>query len=117
MRRMAVTFVVVLVATLTVAGVYAAVSSRADAATGVPPGWTPRPGTIVAVTGDPANGFRIDRYDGRVEFTPTRSEALAECGEYARTVVRVRCRTAIRVRYRTLRATVSALRYQQWSDS
>ena len=34
MRRMAVTFVVVLVATLTVAGVYAAVSTRADAAKG-----------------------------------------------------------------------------------
>ena len=42
----------------------------------------PPPGdTIVAVTGDAANGFEIEYYDGTGLYPPTDSEARAECGE------------------------------------
>jgi hypothetical protein len=68
------------------------------AATGRPP----PPGTIVAVTGDRDRGFTVAHLDGRVEHTPTLSEARAECGEYDARLDRVRCRTEVRVWYRDL---------------
>lgn len=127
MRRMLITFVVVLVATLSLAGVYAAVATTptttptatpttptATPGTDLPPGWEPRPRTLVSVTGDPANGFSITRFDGSEEHTTTWSETVAECGEYDRVVARVRCRAENRGRYRALRGTVSALRHYQW---
>lgn len=118
MRRMVLTFVVVLAATLTLAGGYAVSTSHADhvvpPGTDLPAGWEPRPRTIVAITGDPANGFSIARFDGSEEHTTTWSETVAECGEYDRVVARVRCRAENRGRYRALRGTISALRYHQW---
>ena len=71
-----------------------------------PPG-----GTVVSVTGDRDDGFRVEHYDGSVDFTPTLSEARAECGEYDRWIERVRCRTAVRVGYRDLVRLRRALDY------
>jgi hypothetical protein len=63
----------------------------------------PPPGdTIVAVTGDAANGFEIRHYDGTALFPPTGSEARAECAEYDTRVARVRCRTHVRTWYHDL---------------
>ncbi len=62
----------------------------------------PAGATIVDVLGDRDTGFAIVHYDGRVDHPPTLSEGRAECGEYARRVERVRCRTALRVWYREL---------------
>ncbi len=62
----------------------------------------PAGATIVDVRGDRDTGFAIVHYDGRVDHPPTLSEGRAECGEYARRVERVRCRTALRVWYREL---------------
>ena len=58
--------------------------------------------TIVAVTGDRANGFEIEFYDGSGLYPPTDSEARAECGEYDARVDRVRCRVEARTWYRDL---------------
>lgn len=58
--------------------------------------------TIVDVTGDAENGFEIHHYDGSGLFPPTRSESIAECGEYDTRVARVRCRTEVRIWYRDL---------------
>ena len=58
--------------------------------------------TIVAVTGDRANGFEIRYFDGTELFPPTDSEARAECGEYDRVLERVRCRVEVRTWYRDL---------------
>jgi hypothetical protein len=58
--------------------------------------------TIVAVTGDRANGFEIEFYDGSGLYPPTDSEARAECGEYDARVDRVRCRVEVRTWYRDL---------------
>ena len=83
-------------------------------ARGAPPARTrasPPGGTIVGVSGDRDEGFRVEHYDGSVDFTPTSSEARAECGEYARRVERVRCRTAVRVWYRDLGRLRQALDY------
>lgn len=77
------------------------------------PVWVPPPDTIVRITGDAANGFGIHHHDGSALFPPTDSEALAECGEYATRVERVRCRTEVRVWYRDLAATKRAIRYQR----
>ncbi|WP_244931640.1 hypothetical protein [Nocardioides sp. W7] len=62
----------------------------------------PAPDTIVAVTGDQANGFEIHYYDGSAAYPPTDSEARAECAEYDTHVARVRCRTEVRTWYRDL---------------
>ena len=62
----------------------------------------PAGATIVDVRGDRDTGFAIVHYDGRVDHPPTLSEGRAECGECARRVERVRCRTALRVWYREL---------------
>lgn len=37
---------------------------------------------IIAVEGDAGNGFSLHRLDGTSQHPPTRSESLAECGEY-----------------------------------
>ncbi|WP_206515898.1 hypothetical protein [Nocardioides pantholopis] len=70
--------------------------------------------TIVDVTGDAENGFEIHRYDGSALFPPTRSEAVAECGEYDARVARVRCRTEVRIWYRDLADLRQAL---EWSHA
>jgi hypothetical protein len=82
---------------LTGAGLGAEVVTTAAAAPEEPAG-----DTIVAVTGDQANGFEIEYYDGTSRYPPTDSEARAECGEYDKRVDRVRCRTEVRVWYRDL---------------
>lgn len=69
----------------------------------------PAPDTIVAVTGDAANGFEIYHYDGSGTFPPTDSEARAECAEYDTQVARVRCRTEVRTWYRDLADLQQAL--------
>lgn len=96
----------VLVAALISAVPAAALVSAAGSATSVvaPPG-----DTIVEITGDAANGFEIEHYDGTSLYPPTDSEALAECGEYDGRVARVRCRTEVRTWYRDLAATQQAL--------
>lgn len=71
----------------------------------------PPPGTIVAVTGDADRGFTIEHLDGRVEHTPTLSEARAECAEYDARLARVRCRTEMRIWYRDLGRLRQALDY------
>ncbi len=75
-----------------------------------PPGYT-----IVDVSGDKANGFTIEHYDGTVVYPPTDSEANAECSEYDTRVARVRCRTEVRVWYRDLRQMRLALNYAHTS--
>ena len=63
----------------------------------------PPPGdTIVEVTGDKANGFEIQYYDGSAVYPPTDSEARAECSEYDTRLARVRCRVEVRTWYRDL---------------
>jgi hypothetical protein len=71
----------------------------------------PAGATIVGVRGDRDTGFAIVHYDGRVDHPPTLSEGRAECGEYARRVERVRCRTGLRVWYRELGRLKRALEY------
>lgn len=93
--------------------VFAGARSLAVAADTTDPSWVPPPDTIVRITGDAANGFGIHLYGGSALFPPTDSEALAECGEYATRVERVRCRTEVRVWYRDLAATRRAIRYQR----
>lgn len=65
--------------------------------------------TIVDVTGDAANGFEIQYYDGTGAYPPTDSEARAECSEYDTRVARVRCRTEVRTWYRDLADLQQAL--------
>lgn len=75
-------------------------------------GADPPPGsTVVDVRGSRDHGFVIEHYDGTRVYTPTLSEGLAECGEYARHVDRVRCRTALRVSYRGFTRLKRALSY------
>lgn len=69
----------------------------------------PAPRTVVAVTGDAANGFEIAYYDGSADYPPTDSEALAECNEYDTRVERVRCRVEVRTWYRDLAVLRDAL--------
>jgi hypothetical protein len=65
--------------------------------------------TIVDVTGDAANGFEIEYYDGSGLYPPTDSEARAECGEYDKRIDRVRCRVEVRTWYRDLADLQQAL--------
>lgn len=69
------------------------------------------PRTIVKVTGDADRGFRVERLDGSVRFTPTWSETRTECEEYHRRVARVRCTARQRATYRGLAAVRDALRH------
>ncbi|WP_157571016.1 hypothetical protein [Nocardioides insulae] len=69
------------------------------------------PGTIVQITGTADVGFGLRFASGRWTYPPTRSEALAECGEYASAFDRVRCRTRVRTHYRDLAVTQQALRW------
>jgi hypothetical protein len=69
----------------------------------------PAPDTIVAVTGDAANGFGIQHYDGSALYPPTDSEALAECSEYDARVDRVRCQAEVTTWYRDLADLQQAL--------
>jgi hypothetical protein len=71
----------------------------------------PAGSTVVDVRGSRDHGFVIDQYDGTRVHTPTLSEGLAECGEYAHRLDRVRCRTALRVSYRGLARLKWALAY------
>ena len=71
----------------------------------------PPPNTIVDVSGDKDNGFTIEHYDGHRDYTPTASEAKAECEEYDYRIKRVRCRNEVRVWYRDLRRMRDALDY------
>lgn len=70
-------------------------------------------GTIVEVTGDRANGFTLYRLDGDIESPPTSSEARAECGEYSKTVKRVRCRAEVRQWYADLAVLRDTIDYYQ----
>jgi len=79
----------------------AAAPTRADSA--------PPPDTVVAVSGDAANGFEIEYHDGSAEYPPTDSEAMAECGEYDTRIERVRCRVEVRTWYRDLATLQQAL--------
>ncbi|MFL6002536.1 MAG: hypothetical protein ACJ72P_06975 [Nocardioides sp.] len=72
--------------------------------------WVPPGDTIVRVTGNAEEGFGIKHYDGRAEFPPTTSEAVAECGEYDHLRARVRCRAGVRTWYRDLADIKDALR-------
>lgn len=69
----------------------------------------PAPDTIVAVTGDAANGFEIEFYDGSGLYPPTDSEAMAECSESDKRLDRVRCRVEVRTWYRDLADLKQAL--------
>lgn len=72
----------------------------------------PPPGsTVVDVSGDKANGFTIEHYDGTVDYPPTVTEARAECSEYDARVERVRCRTQVRTWYHDLGVLRFALNY------
>jgi hypothetical protein len=105
MQRIRVVLSLILATVLLVAGavvgavVGGAFGGAADAATRH---HRPRGDTIVKVTGDAANGFEVYFYDGSALFTPTDSEARAECSAYDRRVVRVRCRTHVRTWYADL---------------
>jgi len=99
-----------LLATLVAA---ALVAGAAQAATTT---WTPPPDTIVKIEGNARDGFGIFYYDGSSIFPPTDSEALAECSEYDTRIAVARCRTAVRVWYRDLRAMKRAIRYARLGD-
>ncbi len=97
----------VLIAAIAVAIAGWGIGVAALAADAGPPG--PPGDTIVAVTGDAANGFGIAYYDGSSLSPPTWSEARAECGEYDAAVDRVRCRAEVRTWYRDLADLQQAL--------
>ena len=99
----------VLVAIAIAAGVVGLAGAGATGMVQAPPGF---PGdTIVAVTGDRANGFAIHHLDGTGLFPPTDSEARAECSAYDTRVARVRCRSEVRTWYRDLGDLQQALAY------
>ncbi len=91
-------------AAVLVGGGLGATAAMAAGAGDEPPG-----DTIVEVTGDAANGFEIQYYDGTGRYPPTDSEARAECSEYDTKVARVRCRTEVRTWYRDLADLQQAL--------
>lgn len=73
--------------------------------------WMPPDDTITHVSGTADRGFHVERHDGSQLWTPTQSEAVAECGEYDRLLARARCRVQVRTWYRDLGDTKRALRY------
>ncbi|WP_028643114.1 hypothetical protein [Nocardioides sp. URHA0020] len=97
---------IVLVVAAVVTAVGCGLGVAAVAGHRAPPG-----STVVAVTGDAANGFEIQHYDGTSDYPPTDSEARAECNEYERRVDRVRCRAEVRTWYRDLAVLKRALRW------
>jgi hypothetical protein len=103
MKQYVVSVVVAAVA-LVVGSVGTALAS--SSAVGVDP---PADDTIVEVTGDAANGFGIEYYDGSALYPPTDSEARAECSEYDTRRARVRCRSEVRTWYRDLADMQQAL--------
>jgi hypothetical protein len=72
-------------------------------------GATSEPVWITSITGSPDNGFHIVWSDGTQEYTPTRSESIAECSEYDTRVSRVACRASTRTRYRWIGLTKRSL--------
>jgi hypothetical protein len=112
-RRTPLTALITLAALLVGAlvGSTGAASAEEPSATG---SWRPPGHTIVRVTGDAANGFTVHRFDGTALHPPTHSESMAECGEYHRAVARVRCRTEVRVWYRDLAATKTAINWARY---
>ena len=79
-------------------------------------GWTPPDDTITRVSGNRDDGFTVEHYDGSVLYPPTLSEAIAECGEYATRLDRVRCRVEVRTWYRALGDTKRAIRLASQGD-
>ena len=70
---------------------------------------TSEPLWIKRITGSQDNGFHIVWSDGTHEYTPTRSEAIAECGEYDTRVRREACRAGTRTQYRWMGLTKRSL--------
>ena len=70
---------------------------------------TSEPLWITRITGSPDNGFHVVWSDGTHEYTPTRSESIAECGEYDTRVRREACRASTRTRYRWMGVTKRSL--------
>lgn len=71
--------------------------------------------TVVGVRGSGEYGFTVRHLDGSAVHTPTRSESLAECGEYAVRVERAVCRYAVGAqvrRYTDLKRTIRYMRAQ-----
>ena len=89
----------------------AAVLVAATTSGAAPEAKAPAPDTIVNVTGNAAEGFGIELYDGSSLFPPTDSEAMAECQEYSAKVGRIRCRVEVQTWYRDLVATTRAIKY------
>jgi hypothetical protein len=73
-------------------------------------GWTPPDDTITAVSGSRAHGFHVEYHAQRDAWLPTRSEAIAECGEYDRRMRQVRCIVQVRTWYDDLADMKRALR-------
>jgi hypothetical protein len=94
-----------------IVGLTGAAAADEPSATG---SWRPPGHTIVKVTGDAANGFTVHRHDGTALHPPTTSESMAECGEYDTKIARVRCRTEVRVWYRDLAATKTAINWARY---
>lgn len=72
-----------------------------------------QPHVVTHVTGTPTTGFHVTWRDGSRTYTPTRSEALAECGEYGRATRRAACTAATYTAYRDLTTLKRSLRYAQ----
>lgn len=70
---------------------------------------TSEPLWIKRITGSQENGFHVVWSDGTHEYTPTRSEAIAECGEYDTRVRREACRASTRTQYRWMALTKRSL--------
>ncbi|HJR38281.1 MAG TPA: hypothetical protein VJ819_07850 [Nocardioidaceae bacterium] len=73
-------------------------------------GWAPPDDTITAVSGSRAHGFHLEYHAQRDAWLPTRSEAIAECGEYHRRMRQVRCIVQVRTWYHDLGDMKRALR-------
>ena len=73
-------------------------------------GWAPPDDTITAVSGSRAHGFHLEYHAQRDAWLPTRSEAIAECGEYDRRRRQVRCIVQVRTWYHDLGDMKRALR-------
>lgn len=66
---------------------------------------------VKSITGSQDYGFHIVWSDGDQTYTPTRSETLAECGEYDTRVERVACRASTRTEYRWMGLTKRSLHH------
>lgn len=97
--------------TAALAAVAAMLTLAGGTAVGDEVSWQPPDDTITAVSGTRGSGFHVTYFGRRDAYLPTRSEAIAECGEYDRMVERVRCRVQVRTWYRDLGDTRRAIRY------